>query len=484
MKITFKLISLLFLGIFFILLIDGYLSIRKEIDLFNYKMENKSKLLGHALKGLVKEVWKKSGQQQALQLISETNESESQVHVRWVWLDNKTVEPFKPNLDYYQRLSVKQGNELSYKTSSLFTPGHLYTYIPVSIHKQFDGALELSEPLAELQSFTIGSIKKTVILIIITLLFCLLLYFFLGFWLIGQPLGKLKEKAQLIGEGNLSKPLQINNRHEFSDLATSFNSMCEKLQKEKKNTQLETESRIAALEQLRHADRLKTIGILASGLAHELGTPLNVISGRAEMIKSGKISDAEITKSSTIIIKQSERLTSLIKQLLDFSKPQPFDKKNIDLKKTISQTVKLIEPLYRKNKIEIVLKESDLSIKVNADLKQIQQVVTNLINNAVDAMPNGGIIEIGINNEKILHPKLNHSQPGSYVSFYVKDQGDGISKNNKSLVFEPFYSTKQSGKGTGLGLSIANSIINEHGGWIEITDNSPIGTCFETFLPI
>jgi hypothetical protein len=133
-------------------------------------MENKSKILGRALKDSVKEVWKKSGQHQALQLISKTNISEIQVRVRWVWLDDKSSEKYKPNLDYYQQLWIKQGKELSYKTRSIFTTGYLYTYIPVSIYNQFDGALELSEPLIKQKTVPLNSIQIIVILLMVTLL--------------------------------------------------------------------------------------------------------------------------------------------------------------------------------------------------------------------------------------------------------------------------------------------------------------------------
>src|SRR5204863_590761 len=123
------------------------------------------------------------------------------------------------------------------------------------------------------------------------------------------------QKARRVGTGDLSGPLHLRQRDELGELANEINLMCERLAEERG-------AREQATEQLRHADRLTTVGKLASGLAHELGTPLNVVRGRAKLIVDHEVEGKEVTDSARIVVEQAERMTALIRQLLDFARPR------------------------------------------------------------------------------------------------------------------------------------------------------------------
>jgi PAS domain S-box-containing protein len=244
----------------------------------------------------------------------------------------------------------------------------------------------------------------------------------------------------------------------------------------------ESEARIAALEQLRHEDRLKTVGKLASGIAHELGTPLNVISGYAGMIAGGSLSSHETTESARTIKNQSERIANIVRQILDFARRRPSQRMAVDLQQLARQTLDLMAPLAQKQNVKLILKDADGAAVVTADVEQMRQVLLNLIANAVQAMHHGGNVEVTIG-RACGHLPADCTDPGRYVCVSVLDQGEGIPEENLSRIFEPFFTTKGPGKGTGLGLAIAEGIIREHGGWIAAESAPGKGSRFCVYLP-
>jgi signal transduction histidine kinase len=237
------------------------------------------------------------------------------------------------------------------------------------------------------------------------------------------------------------------------------------------------------MEQLRHADRLKTVGRLASGIAHELGTPLNVVSGRAELIASGKLVGNEITGSAAAIKAEAEKMTGIIRQLLDFARANSPHKAPADLWQVVSQTVGLLRALAEKRKARLCFVPGSDPAVAEVDAAQIQQVLTNLIVNAIQAMPEGGEVNIHVRRQAARDPGSREDRQEAYFAIEVRDQGVGIAAENIQHLFEPFFTTKGVGEGTGLGLSIAYGIVQEHGGWIDVTSRPDEGSCFTVFLP-
>src|SRR5262249_3748831 len=136
----------------------------------------------------------------------------------------------------------------------------------------------------------------------------------LGFWFVGRPMQAVCDKARRVGEGDLSGPLVVRQRDEIGELAAELNAMWARRGAAHQRLRAATEGRMAALEQLGHADRLKTVGHLASGVAHELGTPLNVVSGRAKMIAQGMVSGDDVAENARIISEQAARIATIIRQ--------------------------------------------------------------------------------------------------------------------------------------------------------------------------
>lgn len=483
MKLATKLVSVLVLGIVLLLAIDGYLSVQREIEIFETDMKHDAHLLGLAMKNLVVDVWRASGQQRALKLIEYANQEEQLVRIRWVWLDAPVDDPYRPRALREQLDPALRGQKVSFKMRDKEGNRYFYTYVPVTVDSERAGAFELTESLSLLDEYTRTTVIRIFVLMGVLMLVSGLAALFLGVGMVGQPLQRLVEKVRRVGTGDLSGPLHLRGRDEFSELAAALNTMCEKLAEAREKVREETAARIAALEQLRHADRLRTVGRLASGVAHELGTPLNVVSGRAGLITTGNLSEAEVVESANIIKAQSERMATIIRQLLDFARRRSPQKASTDLRKLVRETLNLMAPLGKKRKVTLSLSDEDHPVTAEVDAGQIQQVLTNLISNALQAMPRGGKVEVGIRRERVRPPEGHEGSEGEYLCIYVLDEGEGISEENMRHLFEPFFTTRDVGEGTGLGLSIAYGLVHEHGGWIDLKSELGKGSCFSVYLP-
>ena len=243
----------------------------------------------------------------------------------------------------------------------------------------------------------------------------------------------------------------------------------------------EMAARQDALGQLRHAERLTTLGRLASGVAHEIGTPLNVISGRAELIASGSLNPDAIVASANIVVAQADRISVIIRQLLDFARKGGTRVERTDLTSLIEHTALLLAPLASKSGVQIVSTGEHAEADVNRS--ELQQVITNLITNAIHAMPGGGKLEVSVAKELARDPRSTQASPATYVVLRVQDHGVGIASETLPRIFEPFFTTRDVGVGTGLGLSVVFGIVQDHGGWIAVDTTPGAGTTMSVYLP-
>jgi len=484
MRLSTKIMSFVSLGIIALLALDGYLSAHREIKLFDNDMEHDALLLGHAMKKLVADAWQVKGQDLTLKLIEEANKDEHQIEIRWVWLDAPPGGPYEPRVSRAKLGPVVRGQEISFKKMVAKGAGHRYTYVPVPIDNVRHGALELSEPLFELADYTHETVIRSFILAGLMLSVSWFLLRVLSVRFVGGPLSQLVEKTRRIGAGDLSGDLVLRGKDELSQLASAMNRMCRQLTAAQEAIRTETEARISALEQLRHTERLATIGRLSSGLAHELGTPLNVISGRAKLIETEDLEKEEISECSRIIRGQAERMTKLIQKLLDFARRRAPQKTPVDLRILAGQILEMLNSNAGKQGVSLELvKNSDIPL-VAIDPSQMQQVLMNLVMNGIQAMPKGGHLEVGLRLERARPPSQENGEEKEYIAIDVRDEGGGIAPENMNHLFEPFFTTKETGKGTGLGLSIAYGIVEEHGGWIDVESEPGQGSCFTVFLPV
>ena len=263
-----------------------------------------------------------------------------------------------------------------------------------------------------------------------------------------------------------------------------MNSMSGQLQEARNELIRETSGRIEALEQLRHSERLATVGRLSAGMAHELGTPFNVVAGRAKLIMSADMSKEEIDECARIIVEQVERMTRIMRQLLDFARSHTSRKTLADIPQLVTQVLKILSPMARKQDVSLMQTSGEQIPRIPIDPLQIQQVLVNLVVNGIQAMPGGGRLEVGIRVERMAPPKGEDGPPRDYLALRVEDEGEGIPTENQNSIFDPFFTTKDVGQGTGLGLSIAYGIVQEHRGWIDVESKASKGSCFTIYLPM
>jgi two-component system, NtrC family, sensor kinase len=481
MKLAPKLTLFLVLIMIIVLAVDAWIRVWRTQALLESDMQTDQRNTGVALGAAMAEVWRVDGRERAFQVLRDANLNAPHVRVRWVRPGAPFGHTEAPELRGAAERLI-HGEAFSGVARRGEGHGRLYTYVPMHVDGKPIGALEVSESLAEEYHYIRALVlQRIVITFALTILFAIVAAT-LGTWLVSRPMQKLVDKARQVGQGDFGNPLALKQHDEVGMLAREIDAMCDQLAQANERIATETNARITALEQLRHADRLATVGQLAAGIAHELGTPLNVVSQRAKMIAQGETEGDETADSARVVVEQSQRIADVIRQLLDFARRRVPKKVPQDLRHIVEQTATFLSPLARKRQIVIHLDCPQDPVTADVDGAQLLQVVTNLAVNGIQAMPQGGELGIAVRLVQA-HPPADHGGPaGEYPSVTVSDQGVGIEPENLHRVFEPFFTTKDVGEGTGLGLAVAYGIVREHGGWIAVESEPGRGTIFTIHL--
>ncbi len=276
-----------------------------------------------------------------------------------------------------------------------------------------------------------------------------------------KNLHRIGKTAKAISAGNFMKIQRNIPDNELGSVMKAINTMCE---------ELETRH-----EQLIQSKKLASLGILTSGVAHELGNPLNNISMVAETYLElyDRIPNEDKIEYMKTIQEESERIRKIVQDLLDFSRPKKANFKVANINSVIKNSLKLVQGTLDISRIktQLDLKENLPTVFIDED--RIMEVMVNLLNNAIQAMPSGGTC--------FIRTKLPNNQKNIIIE--VKDTGEGIPQELISHIFDPFFSTKEA-EGTGLGLSISYGIVRTHKGKMEVRSKVGVGTTFIIELPI
>ena len=481
MRLARKLVFGILVGIIAVLVLSAWLRVRREIELYDTDMAHDDLAVGQAIAKAVTRIWRSEGEDAGLDFLRSFSPSESHVHVRWVWLDGTAGPDTTARLAATEIADAIAGHELSRRSVEV---GYQMTYVPLTAPSGRRGALELAESLQAEEDYVRRSVWNAALTTGTLLAVAAILAAVLGTLFVGRPVHQLVGKVRRIATGDLETPLSLQRHDELGELARAINQMCESLAAANEAARREAAARLAAVEQLRHADRLTTVGKLASGIAHELGTPLNIVAGRGYMIAAREATGDEIYENARIIMEQTERMTRIIRQLLDFARPRPVEKARTDLHAIATQTAALLRPMAEKEGVQIVLGGPDEPAVAVADGGQMQQVITNLVVNSIHASGNGGTVTVGFRPEVITPPFSHGGARGKYLCMYVEDTGHGMDSETQARIFDPFFTTKDVGSGTGLGLSIVYGIVRDHRGWIDVKSAVGQGTTISIHLPI
>jgi two-component system NtrC family sensor kinase len=479
MKLTIRILAVAFVIVVLITAGAIYLRIRTTYVDFEAQHREVAEDVAAAISGPMREAWRMHGTAGVDGILSSEDHLHSRgLEGRLVWLERGAPPERRSYLPVERWPKAGENGVQSTITTSQSGQRELHVYLPIDLDPDRKEALEVSESLEALDRATVRRIRIDLAALGAMAIVSLGLAYWTGVAWIARPLRALITKTQQIGEGQYDPPLQLKQGTELDELATALNDMCRQLEEHRAAVERETARRLATLEQLRHADRLTTVGRLSAGIAHEIGTPLNVVAGRATLITSGKLSAAEIKSSAATIKSEADRITAIVRHLLDFARLRPPHRAPADLHVLATQTAGLLHQMAQQKSAHIdVVPSGELMALV--DTPQIEQVLMNLLTNALHAVSEGGCVRVEVGVE----PKRDVSQPPS-ARISVIDNGKGIPVKDLPHIFEPFFTTKDIGQGTGLGLSIAYGIVQEHGGRIDVTSNPGQGTCFIVYLPL
>ncbi|MBU0561631.1 MAG: hypothetical protein KJ799_14070 [Bacteroidetes bacterium] len=233
-------------------------------------------------------------------------------------------------------------------------------------------------------------------------------------------------------------------------------------------------------EKLNHAAKLASIGELVDTVAHEINTPAAIISAETDALLLHNCDPKHCFEELKIIKQQTRRIGNYTKSLLSYSRRMPFRPINNDLKELLDECLFLLSPRINSKKVDIELSISNNIPKFIFDRSRLEQVIINLINNAIDFTKSDPKIKI----EAVIDKFEFNQKSNDYVLIKISDNGTGIPQANLDSIFEPFFSTKSLSKGTGLGLSISKAIVKRHNGHIEVQSELGKGTSFKIYLPL
>jgi two-component system NtrC family sensor kinase len=302
---------------------------------------------------------------------------------------------------------------------------------------------------------------------------------------IARPILKLRNFTQEVAAGNLEGQMDLDRSDEIGELADAFDGMTLRLRERTREAErlyaeavqrnrelVETNQQLRTTQmQLVQSEKLAAVGQLTAGIVHDVKNPLTVIKGMAElMLTEGEI-PAEVVDEITLIRDSALKANTILSDLLTFARQSTPELTERDMRETVEAALRLTAFPLRKAHVQVTKQLPGEPVMMVYDNQQIEQVLVNLITNAVQAMPEGGE----------LHVRL--AQAGDMVSIAVQDTGTGIPAEYLNRIFDPFFTTKPEGEGTGLGLSVGYGIITNHNGRIEVQSTPGKGTTFTIWLP-
>jgi signal transduction histidine kinase len=284
----------------------------------------------------------------------------------------------------------------------------------------------------------------------------------LGTAYVTRPLATLLDGMAHVRDGDFKSRVPLARHDEIGALVDEFNAMVATLGEARQRIDQETEARLRLERGLQGIDKMITIGQLSAGLAHEIGSPLQVLSGRASALLARSV-EPETRRQAEILVEQTGRITRIVDQLLSLGRRRPAVIAPCDLARPVKTVLELLDGEARRRSVALDVQLDGADHVIDADEDQLQQIVLNLVRNALAATPGGGKITVRV--EAVREPDGERTA----VRLIVRDTGPGIPPEMQANLFEPFFTTRASEGGTGLGLAVVRAIVAEHRGTITAT---------------
>jgi len=479
MRLVPKLALALLAGVFFVIAIFTAWRVRGEMQAFDHDIRRDHRVIGLTAAAAVART---RTREDAVRLVQRIDGSRENIRIRFVSLGANPAAALAPLVTIDPDGAPAPGAwiQTEQRLDDHGTPNeHLATYVGAPVVDDLLGAVELTEPLTSRSAYISRGVSNVLASSVAMLLVCALIVAWIGARLVGTPVSELIGTVRRIGAGDFTAIGGVHRKDELGELARALRSMVSELEVARQRMTDESEARLRALDQLRHAERLATLGQLASVLAHEIGTPLNVIAGHAKLIATGKLVGDGARESGSTIGSQCERMTQIVRRILDYARRKAPRRSWIHASDVVQQVCDLLRGLAQQRAVELTIEPGHDETKLFVDPGQLQQAIINLVMNAIQASHEGGRVGLAVTAAM----RDGATAREEYVVLTVSDQGRGISPESQDHIFEPFFTTKPSGEGTGLGLSVARDIVREHGGFVQVFSRPNEGSIFQLFLP-
>ena len=360
------------------------------------------------------------------------------------------------------------------------------TWIPHQMQWLLIAEQDTDEVFATVNKYEMG------IVALFLLLFCIIVS---GCFLIAQtvvhPIKKLADAAAAIAKGNFDKKLKVNRRDEIGRLTVAFNQMTQQLRSyyarlenriisageelEKVSDELEKSKEVLA-----RSEKLVALEEVSAGVAHEIRTPLTSIKLFVQSLETELTLDDETLEDLSIIKREIDKMEEIINRFLDFARPAEPKFESVNVNQILSDSISLVETRIKGDNIAIETEYDDNLPPITGDKKQLGQVFLNMLLNSIEAMPDGGRITVATNIISMSSEEPPANRRG-LLRVMITDTGVGIEPTLRQYIFDPFFTTKKD-SGTGMGLAIAFTVIEQHGGLIEVESEPGEGTTFVVYL--
>jgi two-component system NtrC family sensor kinase len=472
MRVARKLVAVMlvsFLGVFAVL---AYFDSKRIASGIRERATTELRAAGRTLAPMLAEIGGNEGPARARELVVVTNAAAQRVGVRarWVALDDPNA-PISPQ----QRATLRAGHAVVDTSNDDL----IDVYTPIDSD---DAAIELTQHVRDAGPVPGSIVGRWIFVAGVAISIATAISSAAAIVLLGAPLRKLADHARAIGTGDLDRRISLRRNDELGLLAAEMNTMSDRLAEARRRAARDAEAKASAEAQVRHADKMSTVGTLAAGMAHELGTPLNVVGGRATMIASAPEATPHAVRDAEIISNQVARMTRIIRGLLDFARRTPTTKANADLEALARRVLDLLGPLAAKREITLALDPDSEALDAEVDAGQVEQALANIVLNAIHATQGPGEVTVSLSRVHAAAP--TETVPRDWACIVVTDRGAGIPPDSLPHVFEPFFTTKEVGEGTGLGLSVTYGILHEHGGFVDVQSTVGAGTRVSLYFPV
>ena len=339
-------------------------------------------------------------------------------------------------------------------------------------------SLVLVRPLADMHADLEATRRRALLSLAAFVTVVALMTMLLSHLWVGAPLARMIAHMRRVRAGDLSPSPLPTRRDEVGATLREFEALVRDLADARHRLETEAEARRRLELALREMDKLATIGQLAAGLAHEIGSPLQILEGRVAALESKADDPAETRRLARILREQAQRITRIVTRLIGVARRPPIAPRLLDPVPPLRTVVELLETEARKRKVELSLEAARDVPMVRADADGVQQLALNLLRNALDATEPGGRVVVRVVPAELT---LADGRVAPAVRFVFQDTGHGMGPEARARAFEPFFTTRA--RGAGLGLAVVKGIVDEHGGRIDVRSEEGRGTTFVVELP-